>query len=123
MLGPRSTVLILSDARNNARTARRALAVIGERSRKVFWLNPESRERWDTGTASSALTPALRRGPGVQEPQATGRFRLQEGLNRSRPEGRRRPPDALTGLRHLFALGIPLLWFALTPVEPSLTSW
>ncbi|HEY5494549.1 MAG TPA: VWA domain-containing protein [Candidatus Anoxymicrobiaceae bacterium] len=49
-LGPRSTVLILSDARNNARDPRaEALEIIGERSRKVFWLNPESRDRWDTG--------------------------------------------------------------------------
>jgi len=49
-LGPRSTVLILSDARNNARDPRaEALEVIRERSRKVFWLNPEARDRWDTG--------------------------------------------------------------------------
>jgi len=50
MLGPRSTVLILSDARNNGRDPRAdALELIRERSRKVYWLNPESRERWDTG--------------------------------------------------------------------------
>ena len=49
-LGPRSTVLILSDARNNARDPRaEALEVISERSRRVYWLNPESRDRWDTG--------------------------------------------------------------------------
>ena len=50
LLGPRSTVLILSDARNNGRDPRAdALELISERSRKVYWLNPESRERWDTG--------------------------------------------------------------------------
>jgi uncharacterized protein with von Willebrand factor type A (vWA) domain len=49
-LGPRSTVLILSDARNNARDPRaQALQRISEKARKVYWLNPESRDRWDTG--------------------------------------------------------------------------
>ncbi len=49
-LGPRSTVLILSDARNNARDPRApALARTSERAGKVHWLNPEPRDKWDTG--------------------------------------------------------------------------
>jgi hypothetical protein len=49
-LGPRSTVLILSDARNNARDPRaETLKGIREQARKVYWLNPESQDRWDTG--------------------------------------------------------------------------
>lgn len=49
-LGPRSTVLILSDARNNARDPRSlALEKISKQARKVYWLNPEARDRWDTG--------------------------------------------------------------------------
>ncbi|MHB8896198.1 MAG: vWA domain-containing protein [Candidatus Geothermincolia bacterium] len=49
-LGPRSTVLILSDARNNARDPRAmALERVSKQARKVFWLNPEPRDRWDTG--------------------------------------------------------------------------
>lgn len=49
-LGPRSTVLILSDARNNARDPRAtALERVSKRARKVYWLNPEPRDRWDTG--------------------------------------------------------------------------
>lgn len=49
-LGPRATVLILSDARNNARDPRaEALERISTSARKVFWLNPEPRDRWDTG--------------------------------------------------------------------------
>ena len=49
-LGPRATVLILSDARNNARDPRAdALARIAEKARKVYWLNPEAADRWDTG--------------------------------------------------------------------------
>jgi hypothetical protein len=49
-LGARSTVLILSDARNNARDPRpEALEQISRKASKVYWLNPESRYRWDTG--------------------------------------------------------------------------
>ncbi len=49
-LTPRSTVLILSDGRNNARDPRsEALGRIARRSRRVYWLDPEPAERWDTG--------------------------------------------------------------------------
>ena len=49
-LTPRSTVLILSDGRNNLRDPRAwALEQIEERARKVYWLNPEPIERWDSG--------------------------------------------------------------------------
>jgi len=49
-ISPRSTVMILSDARNNARDPRAsALETIAEKARKVYWLNPEPVERWDTG--------------------------------------------------------------------------
>lgn len=49
-MSPRSTVIILSDARNNARDPRaRALEAIKEKARKVYWLNPEPREKWDVG--------------------------------------------------------------------------
>jgi uncharacterized protein with von Willebrand factor type A (vWA) domain len=49
-LTPRSTVLILSDGRNNMRDPRsRALEQIEERARRVYWLNPEPIERWDSG--------------------------------------------------------------------------
>ena len=49
-LSHRSTVLVLSDARNNARDPRaEALERISRRARRVYWLNPEPRERWDSG--------------------------------------------------------------------------
>ncbi len=49
-LGPRSTVLILGDARNNYRASRlAALEEICERARHVYWLNPEPTHDWDTG--------------------------------------------------------------------------
>jgi uncharacterized protein len=54
-LSPRSTVLILSDGRNNARDPRAwALENIDDMARRVYWLNPEPRERWDTGDSIMA---------------------------------------------------------------------
>jgi uncharacterized protein with von Willebrand factor type A (vWA) domain len=49
-LSPRSSVLILSDARNNNMDPRTwALESVREKARRVYWLNPEPRDRWDTG--------------------------------------------------------------------------
>jgi hypothetical protein len=49
-LTPRSTVLVLSDGRNNGKDPRAAaLADIAGKSRKVYWLNPEPSDRWNTG--------------------------------------------------------------------------
>lgn len=49
-LSPRSTVLILGDARNNYRQANAwVLQDLQQRARRVFWLNPEPVQHWDTG--------------------------------------------------------------------------
>lgn len=49
-LTPRSTVLILGDARNNYRAANTwALKEIKAHSKRVFWLNPEPAVQWDSG--------------------------------------------------------------------------
>ena len=49
-LSPRSTILILSDARNNGKSSRAlALEKMSEKTRRVYWLNPEPRSRWNTG--------------------------------------------------------------------------
>lgn len=49
-LGPRSSVLILSDGRNNSRDPRpESLEKVQETARRVYWLNPEPTERWNTG--------------------------------------------------------------------------
>ncbi len=49
-VGPRTTVLVLGDARNNHRQAATwVLRDVHERARHVYWLNPEPREHWDTG--------------------------------------------------------------------------
>lgn len=47
---PRTTVLVLGDARNNHRQANAwVLEGIQRRARQVYWLNPEPRRFWDTG--------------------------------------------------------------------------
>ena len=46
----KTTVVILGDARNNFGPDKsNLLKSINERSKQVFWLNPEGKYRWDTG--------------------------------------------------------------------------
>jgi prepilin-type processing-associated H-X9-DG protein len=48
-LGPRTTVIITGDGRNNYRAPGiEALRAIKEPARKVYWLNPDPRRLWDT---------------------------------------------------------------------------
>ena len=49
-VGPKTTVLILGDARNNYHAAQSwVIKEIRHRARHVYWLNPEPRSYWDTG--------------------------------------------------------------------------
>lgn len=49
-VGPRTSVLILGDARNNNQDPNlAALHAIGQRARRIFWLNPEHHMRWGLG--------------------------------------------------------------------------
>ena len=49
-IGPRTTVILLGDARNNYHAAEAwVVAAIRRRARHVYWLNPEPRSYWDTG--------------------------------------------------------------------------
>jgi uncharacterized protein with von Willebrand factor type A (vWA) domain len=49
-VGPKTTVLVLGDARNNYHAAQAwVMAEIAKRARHLFWLNPEPRSYWDTG--------------------------------------------------------------------------
>ncbi|MDQ3958204.1 MAG: VWA domain-containing protein, partial [Actinomycetota bacterium] len=58
-LGPKSTVLILGDARSNNRPAREhALKEIRERARHTYWLNPEALVYWDSGDSLASLYAA-----------------------------------------------------------------
>jgi uncharacterized protein with von Willebrand factor type A (vWA) domain len=49
-LGPRSTVIVLGDARTNGRPpAEDAFAKVAERANRTFWLNPEPSLYWNYG--------------------------------------------------------------------------
>ena len=49
-IGPRTTVLILGDARNNYHAAQSwVVQEVQRKARRVFWLNPEPRGYWNTG--------------------------------------------------------------------------
>ena len=49
-IGPKTTVLILGDARNNYHASQSwILKEAHQKARKLYWLNPEPRAYWDTG--------------------------------------------------------------------------
>ncbi len=49
-VGPRTTVLVLGDARNNYHASNSwVIKEIRAKARHVYWLNPEPRAYWDTG--------------------------------------------------------------------------
>ena len=56
----RSTVIITGDARNNYRDSGfETLETLHERAKRVYWLNPEDRDDWDTtDSIMSAYAPA-----------------------------------------------------------------
>ena len=58
-LGPRSTVIVLGDARTNGRPpASDAFAKVTERANRTFWLNPEPELYWNYGdSVMSAYVP------------------------------------------------------------------
>ncbi|MEA2432994.1 MAG: uncharacterized protein QOG54_451 [Actinomycetota bacterium] len=54
-IGPRTTLLILGDARNNYRDRKTwALKELSDRARHSYWLNPEGRQDWDTGDSTAS---------------------------------------------------------------------
>lgn len=56
LITPRSTVLILGDARSNHTDPRvDALRTIKDRARTVIWLNPEPARSWGSGDSESAV--------------------------------------------------------------------
>ena len=49
-INPKTTVLLLGDARNNYHAAQAwVLAEMSKKARHIYWLNPEPRSYWDTG--------------------------------------------------------------------------
>jgi uncharacterized protein with von Willebrand factor type A (vWA) domain len=54
-VGPKTTLLILGDARNNYRGRQTwALKALSKKARHTFWLNPEPIGDWDTGDSAAA---------------------------------------------------------------------
>lgn len=53
-VGPRTSVFVLGDARNNQQSPNLpALRRIARAARRVHWLNPEPRSQWDTGDSAA----------------------------------------------------------------------
>lgn len=53
-VGPRTTVFVLGDARNNMGDPNLpAVRELAGRARRVYWLNPEGRSRWGTGDSAA----------------------------------------------------------------------
>lgn len=58
-LGPKSTVLVLGDARSNNRPPREHnLKRMAERARRTYWLNPEALVYWDSGDSIASVYAA-----------------------------------------------------------------
>lgn len=54
-VGPKTTLLILGDARNNYRARQAwALKALAKKARHTFWLNPEPMSDWDTGDSAAS---------------------------------------------------------------------
>lgn len=54
-IGPKTTLLILGDARNNYRARRaHALKALSKKARHTYWLNPEPIGDWDTGDSAAS---------------------------------------------------------------------
>ena len=54
-VGPRTSLLILGDARNNYRATQvPALRALVQKSRHAYWLNPEPASYWATGDSATA---------------------------------------------------------------------
>jgi uncharacterized protein len=55
-VGPRTSLLVLGDARNNYRaTGIPALRALVQKSRHAYWLNPEPRAYWGSGDSATPL--------------------------------------------------------------------
>jgi uncharacterized protein with von Willebrand factor type A (vWA) domain len=54
-VGPKTTLLILGDARNNYRDRKLwALRELSDKARHTYWLNPEAQQDWDTGDSTAS---------------------------------------------------------------------
>ena len=59
-LGPKSSLLVLGDARSNySDLALPVLRDLASRARHSWWLNPEHRRHWDTGDSAASAYGAI----------------------------------------------------------------
>jgi uncharacterized protein with von Willebrand factor type A (vWA) domain len=80
-VGPRTSLLILGDARNNYRaTAVPALRSLVQKSRHAYWLNPEPRAYWGSGDSA---TPQY--GEVVEMVEVRNAVQLEEFVQRLLP--------------------------------------
>ena len=98
-LDPRSTVIVLGDARTNGREPHAAaFAQVAERAGRTFWLNPEPKLYWNYGdSVMSAYEPPLRRRLRVLDDEAPREVRQRR--RRRHASGRLTPPRRLGRLR------------------------
>ncbi|WEP00131.1 VWA domain-containing protein [Streptomyces sp. FXJ1.172] len=59
-VGPRTTVFVLGDARTNMSDPNlAAVREVARRARRVYWLNPEPKDRWGTGDSAAPAYAGL----------------------------------------------------------------
>lgn len=85
-VGPRTTLLITGDARNNYRpTGLNHLETLAAKARTTFWLNPEPRRFWDTGdSVMSSYAPVCDKVEQVRTLRQLEAFVEDAALPRSR---------------------------------------
>jgi len=78
-LDPRSTVIVLGDARTNGREPHaEVFAQVSERAGRLFWLNPEPKLYWNYGdsvmaaTSATVTAPSSAGRPGIWRTSSTG---------------------------------------------------
>ena len=83
-VGPKTTVLLLGDARNNYHAAQSwVVKEIRQKARHVYWLNPEPRSYWNTGRLDRGrVRRPHRRGVRVPQPAPARSVRREAGLIR-----------------------------------------
>lgn len=84
-IGPRTTLIITGDARNNYRPAgAHHLEHLARKARATFWLNPEPRRFWDTGdSVMSSYSPLCDRVEQVRTLRQLETFVEDAALSRS----------------------------------------
>ena len=94
---PRTSVLLLGDARNNYHASQAwVVQEIRRRARHVYWLNPEPRAYWGSGDSIvERVRRALRRRGRVPDPAPARAVRGRAGVSRRDAPPARAPTPAV----------------------------